>query len=177
MALATCTITGTLYKPDGITLAVGEALRIVKCVLSGGLITSYLHTTPVSDSNGVIAFTAPQGATIWVWGDVVGLNGNASEGTALVVPSNSTATLSALVPPTSTPGLVPVATPGGGYQFTQATPALTWTITHGLNSRPLSVQLFDLNWKKIEGTVDESTSANVIVVTFNVAQAGYARIA
>ena len=175
MALAICTISGTLYNADG-TVAVGEYLRVVRCVLNGNLITNYLTKLGPSDANGNISFTLPQGATVWLFGNVVGFDLNEGDGVALVIPTTSTAALSSLPPPTSTPSTVPVAVPGGGFQFTQATPQTVWTITHGLNTRPMCVELYDLNWKKIAGDVDASTSANVIMVIFNVAQAGYARI-
>lgn len=174
MALPVCTITGTLYKPDG-TVAAGERLRIVKCVVSGQLVTSYLATTNASDVNGVITFDAPRGAQIWVYGNVVDFDINNKQGVRMQVPDAASATLSALAPGSILATQVPIATPGGGFQFTQASPATTWTITHNLNTRPVAVQLFDTNNKKIEGEVVE-TSVNVVTVNFNVAQAGSARI-
>lgn len=82
--------------------------------------------------------------------------------------------------------LVTIATPGpqgppgpagasgaGGYEFTQASPALTWTVNHNLGFRP-SVELLTTGWQEMVADVVH-TSVNQFIVYFNAATAGYAR--
>lgn len=62
-----------------------------------------------------------------------------------------------------------------GFDFTQASPAAVWTINHNLGFRP-AVELASAGGLLIFGQV-QHTSVNQVVVTFNTAQAGTARLA
>ena len=62
-----------------------------------------------------------------------------------------------------------------GYTHTQGGAATAWTITHNLGARPKIVEIYDTNWQEVWAQVVH-TSANVTTITFNVAQAGTARI-
>lgn len=171
--MATCTISGVLYLPSGAVAAYGN-LRVVKSIKSGVVILN----DPIdytADANGAIEFTAEQGATLYIYANASGFDTNGARGVAVSVPSASTATLETIAPATSVPDTVPVAVPGGGYQSTLQSAATSWTITHGLGSRPLCVQVFDVSWNLIEAQIVH-TSANVVTVTFNVAQSGYVRV-
>lgn len=174
MALSTCVVSGTIYKPDG-TAAANEVLRVVKAVKSGNLITSYLETSAVSDAMGMISITLPRNSTCYLWGNVVGFNANASAGVAIVVPDAATASLETIAPATSVPGTVPIAVAAGGYVHTQGSAATTWTITHNIGSRPTAVQCYDASYNLIFGQVVH-TSTTVTTITFNSAQAGFARL-
>ena len=171
--MALCTLTGTLYLPSGAVAPYGK-LRVVKAIKSGIVILAD-PTEYTADASGVITFTAEQGSTIYVHANAPGFDTCGAKGVPLIVPSASSATLESIAPATSVPGSFPVAVPGGGYQSTLQSAATSWTITHGLGSRPLSVTLYDASWNLIYGEVD-ATSTAVVTVTFNVAQSGYARI-
>lgn len=56
--------------------------------------------------------------------------------------------------------------------FTQATPALSWSVSHNLGRVP-SVVLKTLGSAEIEGQIDH-ISANQFIVSFNTPQAGQA---
>lgn len=62
-----------------------------------------------------------------------------------------------------------------GFNFTQASPQLTWTINHNLGFRP-AVELASVGGLLIFGQI-QHTSVNQVLVTFNTAQAGTARLA
>ncbi|MGL5936368.1 MAG: hypothetical protein ACRCZI_12205 [Cetobacterium sp.] len=62
-----------------------------------------------------------------------------------------------------------------GFDFTQASPATTWTINHNLGFRP-AVELASVGGLLIFGQI-QHTSVNQVLVTFNTAQAGTARLA
>lgn len=109
MALALCTISGRVYKGDG-TAAKNTKIKAVKVVLADELIA----TTPIAvftDSDGDFEMSLPQGATAWLYGEVQGLGTNGVAGVPLAIPEADSANLSTLVPPTNTPGLVPIAVP------------------------------------------------------------------
>lgn len=63
---------------------------------------------------------------------------------------------------------------GVAYTHTQQTPSLTWTINHNLGIKP-SVELLNTGSQEIEGDVVH-TSSNQVVVNFNTAIAGGARL-
>jgi hypothetical protein len=163
--MANCTITGSLKNPDGSAAAYGN-LRLVRAELASNVILKN-PTDYTANASGVVTFTAIQGATIYVYANANGLDINGPKGVPLQVPSSSTANLEDLVTAT--------ITPVKSYQFTQASAATTWTITHNLGMRPLVVDLYDTNYQKIVGQVVH-TSVNVCTVTFNVAVAGTARL-
>jgi hypothetical protein len=62
-----------------------------------------------------------------------------------------------------------------GFDFTQASPLLVWTINHNLGYRP-AVDLASVGGLVIFGQI-QHVSTNQAVVTFNTAQAGTARLA
>lgn len=155
---ATCQISGTIYKPDGVTPAAGIAIQLVKTRKPGQLeaVTPQTYRT---DSNGVIRdpdghayFTAPQGATIWLYATVDGLNTNGPSGVPITVPLSSTANLKDLVTVASVPsagltvkdegssmpsliGTINFA--GPGVQAMQTAPGATTVTISGV---PLTVQ-------------------------------------
>lgn len=163
--MANCTITGNLKLPDGLAAAYGK-VRIVRAVLASNVILND-GTDYTANASGVVTFTAIQGSVIYVYANANGLDTNGPKGVALQVPNTSTANLEDLVTATTTPVK--------SFQFTQASAATTWTINHNLGMRPLVVDLYDTNYQKIVGQVVH-TSSTVCTVTFNVAQAGYARL-
>ena len=65
------------------------------------------------------------------------------------------------------------------FNFTQATPATTWTINHNLNAVVTSdvMILFNGSYTKILPASVTATSANQLVITFDTAYQGTARIA
>jgi hypothetical protein len=63
-----------------------------------------------------------------------------------------------------------------GFNFQQATPSTTWTITHNLNNQYPLVQIYDTNNLVFIPQSITGTSNNVITVTFSNAVAGRARV-
>lgn len=67
---------------------------------------------------------------------------------------------------------------GGGaksFKWTQTTPSTTWTIPHTLNSKPLSVAVYNENGEKIVGYEDWAASTpNRTVLRFTPAVSGTA---
>jgi hypothetical protein len=61
------------------------------------------------------------------------------------------------------------------FNFVQSSAAATWTINHNLGFKP-SVELLNSGSQEIDGDVVH-TSANQVVVTFNVPVSGFARLA
>jgi hypothetical protein len=74
--------------------------------------------------------------------------------------------------PPGPPG--PPGPSGTGYDFNQASPAITWTINHNLGYRP-SVQMFTVGGLEVLGEI-QHTSDNQTLITFNLAVAGTARL-
>lgn len=74
------------------------------------------------------------------------------------------------------PGLQgPTGAPGGSFlEFTQPTPATTWTINHNFGYRPV-VELFSVGGMEMWADVTH-TSVNQVVVQFNSPTAGAARL-
>jgi hypothetical protein len=68
----------------------------------------------------------------------------------------------------------PPGASGSGYNHTQGSAATTWTINHNLGFKP-SVQTFTVGGLEIIGEV-QHTSDNQVLVTFNIALAGIARL-
>jgi hypothetical protein len=70
--------------------------------------------------------------------------------------------------------------PGGTWLHTQATPSVTWTITHNLGSRYVNVEPVDSSNESFVGRYDypsiDFIDANTLSLTFLSAQAGYAAI-
>ncbi len=71
----------------------------------------------------------------------------------------------------------PTGPAGGGgsaaYVHTQASPATTWSVNHGLGYRP-SVELLDAGGSEIDAAVTHP-NVNQTTVSFNTATAGTAR--
>lgn len=63
---------------------------------------------------------------------------------------------------------------GTGFNFSQASPLITWTINHNMGYKP-SVQTFTVGGLEILGEVQQ-ISNNQVLVTFNTATAGTARL-
>jgi len=67
-----------------------------------------------------------------------------------------------------------------GFKFTQATPASSWVITHGLgNSAPVVDCWIDVagTFTKIIPLSVVATSSSVVTITFSSAQSGRAMVA
>lgn len=69
---------------------------------------------------------------------------------------------------------VDAADEGGGYVFTQAAPAGTWTINHNLGHVP-SVEVFDSGSNEVDADVTHP-STNTTVIMFTIPIAGFARL-
>lgn len=63
---------------------------------------------------------------------------------------------------------------GSGFSFVQSTPSVTWIINHNLGFNP-SIDLFSIGGMEMLGEVVH-TSINQIIVNFNEAIAGFARL-
>lgn len=63
---------------------------------------------------------------------------------------------------------------GGGYVFTQAAAASTWTINHNLGHVP-SVEVFDSGSQEVDADVSHP-SVNQTVIVFSVPLSGFARL-
>jgi len=63
---------------------------------------------------------------------------------------------------------------GGGYIYTQTTPATTWNITHNLDTRPLNVDVYDTNYNLMITEDVSYPTVDTAVIGFDTAQAGYA---
>jgi hypothetical protein len=80
--------------------------------------------------------------------------------------------------------VVLVATPGppgpvgpagdGGFTYTQASPAATWTITNTLGRKPVSVSVW-INDELVDTSI-ETPDTSTIVITFASPQSGRAEI-
>jgi hypothetical protein len=81
-------------------------------------------------------------------------------------------------------GAVIWATPSssvvGGYVYTQASAATTWTINHNLGTQYINVEVIDDTGNSLVGTSNypdvNFTSGNVTTLTFSTATAGYAAL-
>ena len=69
---------------------------------------------------------------------------------------------------------VDAADEGGGYVFTQASAASTWTINHNLGHVP-SVEVYDSGSNEVDADVTHPT-VNRTVIVFTVPTAGFARL-
>lgn len=87
----------------------------------------------------------------------------------VIVPSQTATVKVVVAGPQGPPG-----PSGAAYTYTQQTPSLTWTINHNLGTKP-SVELLNAGSQEIEGDVVH-TSSNQVVVSFNTAIAGTARL-
>lgn len=74
----------------------------------------------------------------------------------------------------SLPVWVPLTREITVYTHTQAANALTWSITHGLNTTAVNIQIFDGLSKVIIPNEIETTGPNTATVSFNSATAGRA---
>jgi hypothetical protein len=66
----------------------------------------------------------------------------------------------------------PAGVSGGNFAFTQASPASTWTISHGLGYRP-NISVVDSAGSQVEGNV-VWTDINNLTITFSGAFSGVA---
>ena len=69
----------------------------------------------------------------------------------------------------------------GTYNFTQASPSATWTITHGLDTQDVAVDAFvyagsPQQLEKAIPLTQVATSVNVVTLTWSAAQSGRARV-
>lgn len=69
----------------------------------------------------------------------------------------------------------------GAYNFTQASPNATWTITHGLDTQDVAVDAFiyvgsPQELQKAIPLTQTATSGNVVTITWSAAQSGNARV-
>lgn len=90
----TCTITGTLYRVDGVTPAAYGELTITQTVAPGGIVST--RPIPVrANASGVVSFSARQSSVLTIKGDFYGL----TTGATFTVPSGGScpATLEGLV--------------------------------------------------------------------------------
>lgn len=91
-AQSVCTISGTLYRADGVTPAAYGQLEIIQTVKAGATIST--RKIPVrADANGLLSFQARQGSSITLKGDFYGF----TSGKTVNVPNSSTANLEDLV--------------------------------------------------------------------------------
>lgn len=91
-AQSVCTISGTLYRADGVTPAAYGQLEIIQTVKVGATIST--KKIPVrADANGLLSFQARQGSSITLKGDFYGY----TSGKTVNVPNASTANLEDLV--------------------------------------------------------------------------------
>jgi hypothetical protein len=109
VALSLCTITGTLYNADG-TAAANVRLQIAQSrenlvafaipTVNDGI--SSVKTNP-SNSDGVISFTLPRGATVKLQGKVFVGGQSLKAGVDFAIPDAATATLETLTPVVTVP--------------------------------------------------------------------------
>lgn len=68
MAIQTCTITGTVYGPDGNPMAAAEvSYRLVDPPAGSGNVFSGGHRTATADDGGAFAVPAVRGAEYELW--------------------------------------------------------------------------------------------------------------
>lgn len=63
-----------------------------------------------------------------------------------------------------------------GYNFTQASPSATWTVTHNLNNQHPLVQTYDSNHLMLIPQSISGSSTSTVIITFSTAVTGYARV-
>lgn len=104
MSLQLCQITGTIYQPNG-SLAVGKRLKIIQARenLIAFTIPPFGLSIDPSDSNGIITFTLPQGATVRLQGDVYIGGQSLRNGIEYAIPNQTTAALETLTPVVTVP--------------------------------------------------------------------------
>lgn len=91
-AQSICTISGTLYRADGVTPAAYGQLEIIQTVKVGATIST--KKIPVrADANGMLSFSARRSSSITLKGDFYGF----TNGRTVNVPNSSTANLEDLV--------------------------------------------------------------------------------
>lgn len=71
---------------------------------------------------------------------------------------------------------VPLTQEITAYKHTQETSALTWTVTHNLNTTAVSVQAFGTDNRVLIPDEIETTSNNVVVISFNTPVSGRATV-
>jgi hypothetical protein len=96
------------------------------------------------------------------------LNVNTVTGTAVVVGSSTPSVTVTNAGPVGPPGA------GAGYNFAQTATSAVWTINHNLGYKP-SVQVFTVGGLEMLAEVQHN-SINQVIVTFNTAVAGTARL-
>ena len=69
-----------------------------------------------------------------------------------------------------------VANTAWGFEFTQITPATTWTVNHNGNTLRASVTIYDTSWAQIIPAQVQIVNANQLVVSFTSAIAGSAMV-
>lgn len=96
MSLATCTITGTLYRVTGGVYPRAQ-LTIQKVIKNGALVVLTSKTIR-ADENGVVTFTVPRSSVAYIHGNfrAGATDFKPNEGVALSIPDADTATLESL---------------------------------------------------------------------------------
>jgi hypothetical protein len=112
---AVCTVSGVVYRGDGVTLAVGARLQVTVVAINGVLVsTDPLPPVVAAPTTAAVSFTVPQGATIRVSGPV----SKFSSAPYCFVPNQSTAALATLATSKTPPlGIEVVGLPGQIGQF------------------------------------------------------------
>lgn len=90
--MAQCLATLTFYQADGISPNPNGFAKLTAIYVSGVAATGF-PVTYRANSSGAISFSVTQGATIWVYADVVGLREFGVSGVSLTVPASTTADL------------------------------------------------------------------------------------
>src|SRR5262245_22393461 len=92
-----CTVTGTLYYPDG-SLAKNIPLTILRVEKTGMAAVRIPRVVYSNATSGVVTFTVPQSSTAWLYAEasVGATNLQRPGGVALAIPASSTATLESL---------------------------------------------------------------------------------
>lgn len=95
MPLSLCTISGTIYKPNGAVYP-GATLKLTGSRRSSTPLST-ISQTVTADNAGAFSFTAVQGSIISIQGDFISGSYNFSSGLDLYVPKTSTAVFTALL--------------------------------------------------------------------------------
>lgn len=110
--MTTTHITGTAYLADGNT-ADGAVLKCFKVLKSQALVSEQVVEFTADDS-GAFDFQLIRDSVAYLWGNFPGFDADPINGTPVVIPDSSSATLESLQAAISIPEQVPVAVGGSG---------------------------------------------------------------